>query len=269
MYQPIRFLMNEVEKEDDEFIEGTGKKDEIQYIAELIQNAKRKNKEMQMETKKWMEQLGHAQIQALQSQINPHFLYNTLDNINWLIIEKNGVDSEASKMVYSLAQLLRISMKRDSYMITLEEELEHVRLYLELMNVRCANRIQVHWEVPEKMKQIKVLRFCLQPIVENAIIHGLKPKKYNGDIYIKASVVNMTLVVIVGDNGVGMNLKACLQMNKILNDNYAVPDNHVGLKNVNQRMKIIYGEDYGIQMRPKEKGGTEVIACFNIENMVQ
>lgn len=268
-YRPIRFLMSEVEKEDDEFIEGSGKKDEIQYIAELIQNAKRKNKKMQLETKEWMEQLGHAQIQALQSQINPHFLYNTLDSINWLVIEKNGMDNEASKMIYSLAQLLRISMKRDSYLIPLEEELEHVRLYLELINIRYANRIHVHWEVAEELKQIKVLRLCLQPIIENAVLHGLKMKKYIGDVYIKGDMVNTTLIIRVEDNGVGMDLDACLKMNALLNNNYTVTDNHVGIKNVNQRMKILFGEDYGIQLRPRRGGGTEVVMCFPGENMVQ
>lgn len=267
-YRPIRFLMSEVEKEDDEFIEGSGKKDEIQYIAELIQNAKRKNKKMQLETKEWMEQLGHAQIQALQSQINPHFLYNTLDSINWLVIEKNGMDNEASKMIYSLAQLLRISMKRDSYLIPLEE-LEHVRLYLELINIRYANRIHVHWEVAEELKQIKVLRLCLQPIIENAVLHGLKMKKYIGDVYIKGDMVNTTLIIRVEDNGVGMDLDACLKMNALLNNNYTVTDNHVGIKNVNQRMKILFGEDYGIQLRPRRGGGTEVVMCFPGENMVQ
>lgn len=264
-YRPIRFIMNEIEEGDeirDAFIEESNKTNEIQYISNMIRSTKRKNVKLKMEAEEWIERLGRAQVQALQSQINPHFLYNTLDSINWMVMEKIGADNQVSKAIYSLAQLLRMSMKRTSYLIPLEEELEHARLYLELLNIRYPGKIKVHWEIGEELKNVMVIRLCLQPIIENSAKHGLRSRRYCGDIYIRADMVNSTLVIRIEDNGVGMNEADCIQMNRILNTEYQMVDNHVGIKNVNQRMKILFGENYGIQLRPRDEGGLVVVMCF-------
>lgn len=263
-YRPIRFILKEVDEHenDDKFIVGGKKNDEVQYILDKIQKAKRTNEKMALETKEWMQKLENAQMQVLQSQINPHFLYNTLDVINWMVMEKAGKENEASKAIYSLAQLLRMSVKRTSYLIPLKEEIEQIRLYLELLNLRYAGKIKTHWEIREELWDARVVRLCLQPIVENAVRHGLKNKRYCGDIYIRADRVNNVLIIRIEDNGTGMDREECIQMNRSLKMKYQVVDTHVGIKNVNQRMKILFGDDYGIQVRPRDGGGLVVVMCF-------
>lgn len=264
-YRPIRHIINEIEMGEnvrDEFIGEENKVNEIQYISNMIRSTKLKNAKLRMEVDEWIEQLGRAQVQALQSQINPHFLYNTLDSINWMVMEKIGTETEVSRAIYSLAQLLRMSMKRSSYLIPLEEELEHARLYLELLNIRYPDKINVHWKVGEELMSIKVVRLCLQPIIENAAKHGLKPRRYCGDIYIKGELVNTVLIIRIEDNGIGMSREDCMRMNRDLNTEYQIVDNHVGIRNVNQRMKILFGENCGIQLRPRDDGGLVVVLCF-------
>lgn len=264
-YRPIRHIMNEIEMGEnvrDEFIGEENKVNEIQYISNMIRSTKRRNAKLKLEVEEWIEKLGHAQVQALQSQINPHFLYNTLDSINWMVMERLGTETEVSQAIYSLAQLLRMSMKRSSYLIPLEEELEHARVYLELLDIRYPDKIKVHWEVGENLMAIKVVRLCLQPIIENAVMHGLKKRRYCGDIYIKGDLVNDVLVIWIEDNGIGMCREDCMRVNRELNTEYQMVDNHVGIRNVNQRMKILFGENYGIQLRPGDDGGLVVVLCF-------
>jgi len=267
-YRPIRRIINEIEIGEnvrDEFISEKHRVDEIQYISDMIRNAKRKNATLKLEVEEWIEQLGHAQVQALQSQINPHFLYNTLDSINWMVMERLGKESEVSEVIYSLAKLLRMSMKRSSYLIPLEEELEHARVYLELLNIRYPDKITIHWEVEPSLMEIKVVRLCLQPIIENAVMHGLKKQRYCGDIFIKGEIVNDVLAIRIEDNGVGMCREDCLNINRELETDYQIVDNHVGIRNVNQRMKILFGEDYGVRLRPRDHGGLVVVLCFPVE----
>ena len=265
-YRPVQQIMRTVEKEEteirDEFIKGENQKNEVQYISDMILSAKRKNVKLQLEADEWMERLGHAQLQALQGQINPHFLYNTLDTINWMVMEKIGESNAVSKAIYSLAQLLRISMKRSSYLVPLQEELEHAKLYMELLHIRYPDKLTVEWNIEPVCYEVNVIRLCLQPILENAVSHGLRTRRYKGNIAVKGDVVSDTLVLRIEDDGIGMTLEECLEMNQVLNAEYQIVDNHVGIKNVNQRMKILFGENYGIQMRPREEGGLVVVLCF-------
>ena len=265
-YRPIQNIMREVEIED-EFIEGDNSKNELQYIAGLIQKTKRKNKELKVEVSDWIARLGQAQVQALQSQINPHFLYNTLDSINWMIIERVGFDNEVSKVVSSLAQLMRISMKRSSYLVSLKEELEHAKLYMELMDIRYPGRIKMHWEVPDKLLDAKVIRLCLQPILENAIRHGLREKRYAGNIYVQGSIIKNTLVITIQDDGTGMCKDECANVNNRLNSEYQIVDKHVGIANVNQRLKILFGDDYGVTLKTGETAGLEVALRFPADKL--
>lgn len=262
-YWPIRRILIAVREEEgilEPFLQDN--ENEVQYITNLIMNARRKNKKLELEVSEWRERLGYAQIQALQSQIEPHALYNTLDTINWMAKKRLGFQNEVSDAICTLANLLRISLKRTTYLISLEEELEHARMYVKLLYLRYPDKLKVHWDVDEKLYSLKVVRLSLQPILENAIIHGLRSKKYKGNIYIKAEVVNYILAIQIEDDGKGMSVDECRKLNHVLNTDYMKVDEHVGIKNVNQRIKILFGEDYGIQVRPREEGGLTVYLLF-------
>lgn len=262
-YWPIRRIMVAVREEDgirEPFLQDN--ENEVQYITNLITNARRKNKKLELEVSEWRERLGYAQIQALQSQIEPHALYNTLDTINWMAKKRIGFQNEVSDAICALANLLRISLKRTTYLISLEEELEHARMYVELLYLRYPDKLKVHWEIDEKLYSLEVVRLSLQPILENAIIHGLRSKKYKGNIYIRAQVVNHILAIQIEDDGKGMSVEECRKLNHVLNTDYMKVDEHVGIKNVNQRLKILFGEDYGIQVCPREEGGLIVYLLF-------
>lgn len=267
-YRPIQNIMTEMEEIEavkDTFIEGESARNELQYISHMISSTKRKNSDLKMEISDWVERLGHAQLMALQNQINPHFLYNTLDAINWMVLDQMNGENPVSDTIIDLAQLLRIGTKRTSYLVSLREELEHVRLYLKLMNVRYSDQIAVSWEISRDLLEKEVLRLSLQPIVENSIRHGFRKKGYRGNLQICADIVANVLVIRIIDDGVGMSIEACVRTNRELNTSYSEIDNHVGIRNVNQRIKILFGEDFGIQLRPGEQEGLVVILCFPVQ----
>jgi len=268
-YRPIQNIMEEVggsEEIKDDFIEGENVKNEVQYIAGMIRSAERKNKKLTMEISEWMEKLGHAQFMALQSQINPHFLYNTLDAISWLAIDKLGNKNHVSEALGALASLLRLSMKRTSYLVPLREELEHAKMYMYLMNIRYPGKINVCWEIPRELHNVSVIRLCLQPILENAIRHGLRDNCYRGTICIRGEAVNDMLILRVEDDGVGMPVEECRSMNAKFYTDYQIVDKHVGIANVNQRIKIVFGEDYGVLLRPGKEKGLVVMICVPGKN---
>ena len=263
-YRPIQNIMEEVEGSEeikDDFIEGENVINEVQYITGMIRSAERRNKKLTMEISEWMEKLGNAQFMALQSQINPHFLYNTLDAISWLAIDRLGNKNPVSEALGALANLLRLSMKRTSYLVPLREELEHAKMYMYLMNIRYPGKINVSWEIPRELYNVSVIRLCLQPILENAIRHGLRDNCYRGTICIRGEIVNEMLILRVEDDGSGMPMEECKNMNAKLYTDYQTVDKHVGIVNVNQRIKIVFGEDYGVLLQPGEEKGLVVMIC--------
>ena len=265
-YRPIQHILDETVEAgalQDTFVAEGNMKNEIQFITESIQSAKRKNVQLEVEVADWMKRLNSAQVLALQSQINPHFLYNTLDAINWLIFERvKGESTPESDAICSLAQLLRISMNKSSYLVSLKEELTHAMLYVKLMNIRYAGRIQVFWEIPETLQDEKVIRLCLQPILENAISHGFGKRRGRGTIRVSGDIVFDTLILRVIDDGVGLGEDACKELNQELINNYEMADDHVGIRNVNQRIRILFGEKYGVQVAPNQMSGLVVTLGF-------
>ena len=265
-YRPIQRIMSDIEAADgrDEFISEENRENELRYISRMILSNKREKAKLKLQADEWMERLGHAQLLALQSQINPHFLYNTLDTINWMIMERVGENNDISEAVRSLAQLLRISLKRDSYLVSLEEELEHAKLYMSLIHVRYPGKLTVSWEIDQELYSLHVVRLCLQPILENAVRHGLRKRRYKGNVCVKGEVVDGMLIIRIEDDGVGMSYEECQNINRILNTEYQQSGNHVGIENVNQRIKILFGEAYGIGLRPREEGGLTVNLRFPV-----
>jgi len=179
-----------------------------------------------------------SELKALQNQINPHFLYNTLESILWLV--ENGKNDEAGRMVVALARLFRISISVDSETIPLRDELEHVRNYLLIQNIRYPEAFDYEIEVEdESLLDCMTMKLILQPVVENSIYHGLKNKIDRGRIRIAAKREGAFLALSVADNGYGMRREAIDRL--YASFEYGAASESVGLKNINQRIRIFYG----------------------------
>jgi two-component system sensor histidine kinase YesM len=178
-----------------------------------------------------------SELKALQNQITPHFLYNTLDSIIWLI--ENGRSREAGEMVVALAKLFRIGISNDSDVIPVADELEHVRNYLLIQSIRYSDSFTYEFSVDEEALAANTVKLILQPIVENCIYHGLRNSVDKGLIKISASVQEGFLVLSVSDNGFGMRQEQIDSLYDSFRD--GVASNSVGLKNIYQRVMIYYG----------------------------
>ncbi|SHJ87343.1 two-component system, sensor histidine kinase YesM [Clostridium cavendishii DSM 21758] len=198
----------------------------------------------------------NAEIMAFQNQINPHFLYNTLESIRMKAVT-NG-DKQVGKMLYNLATLFRNMVKQDTY-ITMRLELEHCKMYLELYKFKYENKFDYIIECDEELTSIEVIKFSIQPIIENFLIHGINHDSEDNLLMISVTANDDNVVnVIVEDNGLGMSKEQLKKINKIINEG---DQSHksIGLTNVNERIKLAYGIEFGLSLDESPMGGAKVI----------
>ena len=195
-----------------------------------------------------------SELKALQNQINPHFLYNTLDSIMWLI--ENEKNAEAGEMVVALAKVFRIGISNDSEVISVRDEIEHVRNYLLIQKIRYSDSFDYEFDAEDAALGLKTMKLILQPVVENCIYHGLKNKIEKGHIKICVRAVGGELLLSVSDNGYGMRAEAIAALYASFADNAV--SNNVGLKNIYQRVMIYYGGNAGMTIESELDEGTTV-----------
>lgn len=236
--------------------------DEIEAIQRSILSAKKTQENLDEQIQERIICLRNAQICALQMQINPHFLYNTLEAIgNAAALLMKG-DNKVTDMIYSLGLLMRISLAGDNYLVSLEEELEHVRLYVKLVDFRFRERIHMDLEIPENMKNEKIVKLTLQPLIENAIEHGLAAKRSQGNVWIRGEQIGDKNYIHVIDNGEGISQEGLEQLREQLKDSAINNSRHIGLRNVDQRLKLVFGEEYGLAVKQAKEGGLCVTVCY-------
>jgi two-component system sensor histidine kinase YesM len=209
--------------------------------------------------KKEQAHLREAELKCLQEQINPHFLYNTLDTIMWLA--ESGKQKEVVEMVGLLSQYFRSSLSKGKDRISLREEILHVRSYLQIQQVRYEDIMQFKIDIPEELGDISIPKITLQPIVENALYHGIKNKRGKGTITIEGRGKEDLVTITVSDNGLGMTTERL----KTVMDGLLLPVENkdcYGLYNVNERIRLYDGEAYGIKIRSTYLVGTEVEVCI-------
>lgn len=212
----------------------------------LLEENKRENKRKRQ-----------AELSALQSQINPHFLYNTLDSINALAILNN--QKEISKMTTSLGQLLRRSLDNPSEYHTLETEFEHVKAYLAIQKIRYEDHFHTEFHMDSQIRDFPVIRLILQPLVENCIYHGLEMKPEPGQIEIIATDAGDSVMIQTKDNGIGVSAEAeALIQQNLLACMEPGPDSSVGIYNVNKRLRLHYGKDAFVTFHSTLNKGTTV-----------
>ena len=197
-----------------------------------------------------------AELRILQEQIKPHFLYNTLDTIQWMA-QEHRVDDVVS-MVSALTQLFRIGLNKGRELITLAEEMEHVESYLRIQKMRYEDKFDYAISCDAALRQRRVLRLMLQPLVENAIYHGIKERRGHGSLAVAARIEGGDLVLSVQDDGVGMSEETLAQLRSSLEEG-GPPIGGYGIRNVHERIRLTYGKPYGLSYASVYGEGTEVI----------
>lgn len=250
IYRPVRRIM-ELLQEPVPYVDHPSivTRDEESYILATIRNTIHENEKIGRELEKRVTMLKKAQNIALQAQINPHFLYNTLDAINWMAMRLTGGRNDASIMISKLAAMLRYSLEDPETTVSLKMEINNVRTYLELQELRYKGQFSVEWNIDESLLDCRVIKLVLQPIVENSIYHGLKPMHTPGVIRISVFQENTFLMLEVLDTGIGIDRKELEQLNAgLMKPDIANKVGHIGLQNVNQRIRLFFGDGYGIHV---------------------
>ncbi len=196
--------------------------------------------------------LRKTELKALQAQINPHFLYNTLDSIQWMCEQDNSKD--AVKMVGALAKLFRISISHGNEFITISDELKHAESYLIIQSYRYKNQFTYSFDVDKSVLDCMCNKITIQPFIENAIYHGLDRMVDEGEIKIIVERRGKDIAIIVKDNGLGMTEEQC----KAVLQKGRSDSKGIGVKNVDDRLKIYFGEEYGITIDSELDVGTTV-----------
>lgn len=187
-----------------------------------------------------------SELDVLQSQINPHFLYNTLDSVIWMI--ESGRQDDAILMVTSLARLFRISLSRGKNLIPLSDELEHARNYLNIQKIRYKNKFTTKISVQPEAEKLYTLKLIVQPILENAIVHGMAAMDDEGEIYVNAYVEKNSLIIDVADNGSCIPPKIAAALLSEVNVDIKTSGSGIGMRNVHQRIRLTFGDEYGLQI---------------------
>lgn len=212
-----------------------------------------------------------AEIKALQSQINPHFLFNTLESINWMA-QLNNVP-EISETVSDLSTLLDISIGRDDRLITIEEEFMYIDKYISLLKRRFEDKITLNKEVDPQVLYVKIPRLLIQPLIENAVYHGVENNRGKGIITLVANITDDLITIDVIDNGNGIPADELVKLNnglKMDNNTYfkslsSKNSKSIGIENVNRRIKLYYGEKYGLTIESKVNIYTKVSVTLPVQ----
>lgn len=202
-----------------------------------------------------------SELKALQSQINPHFLYNTLDSIIWMAEGKKN--EEVVLMTASLARLLRQSISNADELVSVGQEAEYARSYLTIQKMRYKDKLEFQIDISPAISGVKIIKLVLQPIIENAIYHGLKYKESKGFLIVRGYQEGKKAVLEVEDNGVGMDEETLSHIFEKHKVNYH--SNGVGVYNVQKRLKLYYGEEYGIVYKSRKNEGTRAVITIPME----
>jgi two-component system sensor histidine kinase YesM len=233
--------------------------DEYAYITyNIIQTfIKQSFLKVQLSEKKYKMKV--YELLALQTQINPHFLFNTLETISLEAIRFTGGNNEINRMIENLSTLLQSSLGDPDEKISLYEEVKNARSYIEIQKVRYHNQFEVKWDYAMDLRKFKVIKLILQPFIENSISYGLKGKTTCGGIKIKVKIKESEsfIHIAVIDNGIGISSERLIQIEDTLKSETNSFE-HIGLYNTNKRIKLTYGDDYGIRILSKFGLGTSV-----------
>jgi two-component system sensor histidine kinase YesM len=228
--------------------------EELQELAEHINQMAERLETLIAETRRNQEHLAKAELRTLQAQINPHFLYNTLDAIVWQA--ESGRSEEVARLTRSLSDFFRISLSSGADWIPVSQEMKHVTAYLSIQQTRYRDILQYEVDSPpEGLESVYMLKLLLQPLVENALYHGVKLKRAKGMITVTGKKDGEDIIITVSDTGAGMTKDRLDELRAGLSNRERVG---FGLSTVDERLKLFFGEKYGLSIESTEGEGTDV-----------
>ncbi len=203
-----------------------------------------------------------SELKALNSQINPHFLFNTLNAIQMISYLEDA--DQTSKIINALAKLLRSKLDPSTHFITIREELEIIQNLVYIQQTRFADKFQVSISIPEEMLDLQIPIFSLQPLVENAFVHGLEPLEGVGKLGLRGYIWHNDVYILIKDNGCGIDEDRLANINEALNNQQNENIKGIALENINHRCRTYFGDDYGIKVDSKKNEGTEICLCIPV-----
>ena len=234
---------------------------EVQLLTDGIETMVGQLRRLIEKTAEQEKQRRRTELALLQAQINPHFLYNTLDTIIWLI--ESGEIPEAVAMVSTLSNFFRFSLSRGKNVITLAEEEQHIRSYLEIQKMRYRDLMEYEIDIPDHLKFYILPKLTLQPLVENALYHGIKNRRRKGCIRVTGRERNGCIQLEVADDGAGMTPERLEEVRASLEEAGGIES--FGLKAVHRRIRILFGADYGLALESEPDAGTKVIVTIPMQ----
>lgn len=257
--RPIRVLRdvtNQVSKGNLEIRSNITSGADVKVLSDSLNTMIDKINELLDQVKQEQIHLREAELELLQAQINPHFLYNTLDTIIWLA--EAGDQQKVVSMVGSLSEFFRTSLNQGKDIITIREELVHATSYLEIQQVRYQDILEYEINVPDSLNQYLIPKITIQPLIENALYHGIKNKRGMGKITVYAERRDESFFLYVEDNGIGMEPERLERVMEGLTHQSAEMKDFFGLYNVNERIRLKFGDGYGLQIQSTYGEGTIV-----------
>lgn len=265
--RPVERLQQSVEKLENGDLDAEiaiGGSYEIQRLGRTIQSMVGEIKKLMDDVVKEQQAKHKSELDALQSQINPHFLYNTLDSIVWMI--EKGRKEESVNMVSALARLFRISLSKGRTIISVKDELEHARSYLTIQMVRYRNKFTVQFDTDPAALELSAVKLTVQPLLENAIYHGMELMDGEGEITVRTRVKDGRLWIAVEDNGDGIEPELCARLlSREAGDSapkVSFRGSGIGLRNVDERIRLAFGQEFGLAIHSRLGWGTIVEACL-------
>lgn len=234
--------------------------DEMGMLAATLNKMSQNIKELMEKLRKDEDQKRYLELKAMQYQINPHFLYNTLDSI--VMSARKNNDQESEKMTMALSDFFRFSLSQGMEYVSVETEMRYVQAYMEIQKMRFPDSVSFRWSIEPGLEEIKILKFILQPLVENSLYHGIQDAGRNGEIVVCAYKQEEKLCIRVSDNGIGMRTEELEYLRMIIMEKQNIEKNirrgGFGIQNVQQRLKLVYGEQAGLTIESEWDEGTSI-----------
>lgn len=246
---------------DDDF-ENKSDSDEFTFIIDRISNLLVQNSKFENEFAVQLSKLKTAQIQALQEQINPHFIFNTLNLISLIDLSEDKENHHISQIVSLMSDILRFIINTDEYIVSIETEINYLKKYVELQCIKYEDKFRVEWDIDADTLGLCVVNFSLQPLVENAIMHGFVNKNTDNLIKIRTHAYDGILTLEIYNNGQPIPKDKLDELNNKLQNGTPSSNGRIGLLNVNLRYKLIFGDEYKCRITSDSSNGTKITLTF-------
>lgn len=245
-YAVISSVINEIENP---YIRSNLSYDDMMYI-DFASESMDSEDDLKNKLLEKITDLKKAQLIALQCQINPHFISNTLNMIASTVMLHNREDTDSVYMIQHLSRILNYALRIKEYIVPLRAEISSLESYVTILNLRLGNSFDTEWKIPPSLLDTKTLKSLMQPLIENSIEHGIQklPSNKRGKLTIEVSELNNTLYITVTDNGVGFDHAKLQEINNAIHSNEVFQNEHIGLKNVAGRIKLLFGNSGGCQI---------------------